>query len=393
MNIRVTWTTDPAHTATLSWDTLTAGSKHVLYYDTHAHAGKVSDYAHEMPASKNGVYKELSIFSQHKRKNNTILKSILPKTTELYYHHVELKNLQPDTTYFLMVKSDEQFSRELHFTTAPDKDKKFKLIFGGDSRTDIVAARAVCTMISRYFEEDDSILALLHGGDYANRPNVDKWKVWLDIYSKTTTASGRLLPIIPVRGNHEGKADPIYDQAYNWPGGVNKNYYVTTLSPEVGIVILNSEIEPKGLQQQFLVDSLGQFQDDNVNWQLAAYHTPLYPAVKKVKKRTKKAWVPIFEKFDLNLVLECDGHNIKRTVPIRADKVSDDGIVYLGEGGMGAPQRSAKQNLWYLQKPGYFDKGHHIMTLEFSEHSILYTTIKLGGQIVDSTAFKSKTRK
>ena len=70
--------------------------------------------------------------------------------------------------------------------------------------------------------------------------------MWLDVYNATTTESVQLLPIIPVIGDHECEIDLIFfDQAYNWPsGGSEKNYSVTKLTSEIGIVILNNMVDP-----------------------------------------------------------------------------------------------------------------------------------------------------
>ena len=64
----------------------------------------------------------------------------------------------------------------------------------------------------------------------------------------------------------------------------------------------------------------------------------------------KKDWVPLYEKHNVDLVLESDCHCIKRTIPIRNDKPSPDGVVYLGEGGYGAPQRDPDLSRWYFQR-------------------------------------------
>ena len=97
-----------------------------------------------------------------------------------------------------------------------------------------------------------------------------------------------------------------------------------------------------------------------------------------------QSWVPLFEKHNVDLVCEADGHNIKRTVPIRNGKQDETGIVYIGEGGLGVPQRTPKNDRWYLQSPGMADKGHHVFVLTFREDELAGEYVLLGGEVRDS---------
>jgi hypothetical protein len=308
----------------------------------------------------------------------------------LYFHHAPLTGLAPGTVYYLAVKTADGIGREYHFKTAPKDGQTFKLIYAGDSRTHPDMARKISEQISQMIDEDDSIAALLHGGDYAVTTRRDVWIEWLDAYALSTTEDGKLLPIIPVIGNHDVHGEsPIFRQAYGYPGGTN-DYYTCRLTPSVGILCLNTEISAEGDQRKFLQESLIGLQKDQVKWQIAAFHKPVYPGVKK-PSAGKVSWVPLFEEYNIDLVLESDGHCIKRTVPIRGDKESADGIVYLGEGGYGAPQRDPKLDRWYLQGDNAFaGRGDHIMILEITPDAINYSAVLDTGEIVDSASFSPR---
>jgi hypothetical protein len=155
------------------------------------------------------------------------------------------------------------------------------------------------------------------------------------------------------------------------------------LSPHVSLLV------PGG--QEFLETELAKLDAQKVRYRMAAYHRPIYPAVKGPSK-TKEIYAPLFEKYNLDLALESDGHCIKRTVPIRGDKKADDGVVYLGEGGYGAPQKSPSRGRWYLQKPGFASRGDHYMSLSFAKSGIEYWTMQLDKGKVDSASFPAKQR-
>ena len=393
LNTRVAWKTEsPQHEATISWDTTSASTENIVYIDTVSRAGQIDKYEERYAASIVGQYTEKpgKVKKKHK-KNPKKKKPSIPAT--LFYHHVHLKGLQADTNYYLVVESDGDFSREFYFTTAPKGDESIKMIYAGDSRAGIEKAKEVSRQIAAMTEKDPQIRCLLHGGDFSAKPTVSGWIDWFSAYSLTTSPSGRLLPIIPIIGNHDTyNEDEIFDQAYDSPGGKLKNYYTVFLTPQVGLINLNSEISAEGDQKVFLKAELEKLQMQKVRWQIASFHKPAYPAV-KITGSSKVSWVPLFEEYNINLVLESDGHCIKRTVPIKNDQKASlqDGIVYLGEGGYGAPQRDP-QDRWYLGEGAYASKGEHIMLLEFTNSEINYQTILSDGTVADQFTFPVKSR-
>ncbi len=389
-NIRVVWSEAPQTEAMVVWDSENTNTPSALVYDTVSRTDEKRSYAAFSSVTERGLYKDPPN-KPRKKKDGTVVPPEEP-APELFYHHAMLENLKPGSVYYLAVKTPDGTGREYHFRTAPEDGAPFKLIFAGDSRTRIDVAREISEQMSEMVAADDSILALLHGGDYAGSPRRKFWKPWLEAYSLTTTSGGKLLPIIPVAGNHEGFANnPMYLQAYGYPGGEG-GYYLCSLTPSVGILVLNSQVPDKEKQLEFLKQALGKMKQEKIQWQMVAYHRPLYPAVKE-PGGDKESWVPVFEEFNLDLALESDGHCIKRTVPIRGEKESADGVVYLGEGGYGAPQRDPKTDRWFIQgEQAFASKGDHIMMLEITPKSINYSTVLSTGEVVDSAEFKPRRR-
>ena len=92
------------------------------------------------------------------------------------------------------------------------------------------------------------------------------------------------------------------------------------------------------------------------------YHRPAFPAVKR--PASTSSFIPLLEKYNVDLVLESDGHALKQTCPIRDNKCSEDGVIYVGEGGLGVGQRNAGKNYkWYFDG-GYAFSQHHIQSIE-----------------------------
>ncbi len=373
-HLRVIWTEHPQSRATISWSTSAPGAKHVVYYDARPRRKRLSKYQHQQPADRNGQFSgEASV--------------------KRYYHHARLTGLAPSTTYYFVVTGDDLVSREFHFFTAPAADVPFKILSGGDSRSSPANRRGMNRRISELAAADPKILALAHGGDYvAKGTNLSQWVQWLSDHELTITSKGRVLPIIPARGNHE-KSGPLFDEVFDRPGGdKRKNYFATRLSPKVLLVTLNTETSFGGRQARFLEQTLQGSLVAGVRWKLVQFHKPAYPAVKKPSS-ARQHWVPLFEKYNVDLACTADGHAIKRTPPIRKDKVDPTGVVYIGEGGLGVKQRTPKKDRWYLQPPGKVGRGHHVFVLSFTSSALEIRTILMNGSEFDRHSIKVRDKR
>ncbi|MCA9161343.1 MAG: metallophosphoesterase family protein [Pirellulaceae bacterium] len=368
---RVIWTSDPATTATVSWSTAKPSKKNVLHWGE-----KESGLRQTSTNTRSGLHKDLR------------------GSFELYFHHVRLRDLKPGTAYSVQMESDDGRSPEFYFVTAPAADRPFSLLFGGDSRSVQTNRQQVNRMIASMVADGETtgdvsrdILALAHGGDYiADGKNLAQWSEWLSDHELTVTPSGRLLPLIPARGNHD--VGPIFNEVFDFPED-DANYYALAIGPQVRFVTLNSETSIGGDQAKWLEDEL-KGSRDRYRWLVAQYHRPAWPAVKSPSEALRH-WVPLFERYYVDLVCEADGHNIKRTPPIASDKVNQAGVVYIGEGGLGVTQRTPKQDRWFLQSPGMADSGHHVQLLTFGQDELRYQCVLLGGKVRDTYSRKPHT--
>ncbi len=365
---RVIWAANSSTQATLSWSTLKRGETHTLRYRVKGDAGSASTVLAESGRFTGGE-------------------------TELYYHHARLTELRPSTAYEVEFISDKVQSAKMYFITAPDDDRSFSILHGGDSRSDhdvrrtmnrVMAEQTATTATNE--NPDDDILAFAHGGDFiVSGTNMQQWSQWLSDQELTRGEDGRLLPIIPTRGNHDhGKP---FNEVFGFPES-DKNYYAIDLSPQVRWLTLNTEISTGGDQAKWLEQKL-KASRPKYRWLLAQYHYPIFPAVKGIAS-TFHNWAPLFEKYNLDLGCESDGHNIKRTFPIRDGKQDPTGVVYIGEGGLGAPQRTPKTDRWYLAPPSIADKGNHVFMLTFGKDKLKIECISNDSKVLHTFELKPR---
>ena len=137
-HMRVVWHEDPVHEANILWTTDKLKTKSYIYFDKVKRNGVLKDYTHTLKAK------------------------VSPYTGTLDFRHaVKLTGLQPNTTYYFIVKSKDLVSKEYHFKTAPNGNEEFKLFFGGDSRSDRNNRRAINLAMKNVFKTiSQSVVAL-----------------------------------------------------------------------------------------------------------------------------------------------------------------------------------------------------------------------------------------
>lgn len=375
MHFRVLWMKNPASEAVLSWTTREEGEEHIIYWDTESHDGDVSAYANTAETFKDGLF--------------TMTETDEEWVRPAYYHHVHLSGLEPDSTYHVVFSSDGETSDEFHFRTAPDTDKEFAMLFGGDSRIgssdpyEHTDRQKMNLRMRALFEENPDIIGFIHGGDYCMLAEWRYLEPWLNDHELTTTTDGRLLPIVPARGNHDRAIG--FEEKFSWPGFDRNYYYRTELSPAVSIITLNTEMSLGGDQRDWLAETMPVAREEN-RWVVASYHRPAWSSVRHVQDGAgrRNNWVPYFEEHNVDLVLESHDHALKRTLPIRSGAPDlENGIIYIGDGGLGVPQRTPDTTRWWLQEPGFATSVHHVHVLRFNHDAMHVTAYGMDAEILD----------
>jgi len=357
---RLVWNSDPATSATVAWNTAEAGETHrVLLRKADVEKDTVIE------AERNGRYSA--------------------KSPDLFFHPVNLTDHEQATKYLVTIESDGKQSPPMYFFTAPADDVPVSFVFGADSRSGHKERRQVNAMLAKMLAESYAgdrvpISAFAHGGDFVyDGRNLEQWSRWMSDHELTTAADGQLLPIVPARGNHDG--GEMFNEIFAFPPG-DADYYAFDLGSQVRLITLNTETSLSGDQRKWLQSELETYRPQR-RWLVPQYHRPAWPAV-KWPWLNQGQWVPLFEQYNVDLVCEGDGHNIKRTVPIRDFKADPTGVVYIGEGGLGVGQRTPKVDRWYLSSPdANAGEGHHVQLLTFDKEKITYRVVMLGGEIYD----------
>jgi hypothetical protein len=368
--LRLVWNDDPCTSMSIIWDGMNS-QELAVYYDTIDHKRKYWKYAHHQ-----SPYRQLDYYGMSTR-------------------YVKLEDLHADKAYYFVVKDSAGVSARYWFRTAPDRPEPITFIVGGDTKSEgetLEAGRAANRVVAKLRP-----LFVLFNGDLTSGNGTDayNWKQWLtDWNTMTTTSDGRMIPVVPVHGNHEdgnkNNLNIIFDtpfQAYDTSG----IYYSLSMGGDLlHLIALNSQIEQGGAQKKWLEEDLRKHEP--FTFKVAAYHKPFWPHTtgKRENEYQYKQWAFLFYNYGLSISLDADSHMHKITYPLKPDTLSgssvmayvrDDlnGTMFIGEGSWGAHPRPNDDDKPWTMASGSFNqvKWMHVFPGDEEEgaHINIYTVI------------------
>jgi len=337
-----------------------------------------------------------------------------------------LKNLKENTKYYFIVgHPDIGYSEEKAFRTLEKNPKNLRIIEGGDweltEKAKTLAEVAICY--------DPQVLWL--GGDYPRNVNgledYEKWDEWLDVYESTMITSDRcLVPMVMAIGNHEviggynqhRANSPFYFRYF--PQNEKKQSFFLKRFGDIVLFVLDSGhvASHEGSQSKWLEANLIKYKDYPIK--MAMYHVPIYPSVRFVEENFyyrffywllglagknddsshllsvpsqegKKTWLPLFDKYKITTAFEHHDQTLKRTRPLRNDKINLDGTIYLGDGGWGAeiqvPPIQTYFSPLFAKSMGYVS---FFWLVDIKEDRIIYKAISAKGHVLDEYMQKIK---
>ena len=293
-------------------------------------------------------------------------------------HFVRLRGLQPNTVYYFVIRDSEGISPRFSFKTAPDNSsERLSIIAGGDSRNNRDIRREANKLVGKLRPH-----VVLFNGDMTDEDTDYEWQEWFDDWQLTIARDGRITPVIAARGNHEVSNAVVYT-LFDLP--TQDAYFALDMGGGLlRIYTLNSMIPAGGPQRDWLERDLANH--TSTNWKIAQYHLSIRPHTSKKPENGDQYanWAPLFYGYHLNLAIESDAHVAKVTWPIRPSYepgssegfIRDDseGTVFTGEGGWGAPLRTADDDKPWTRNSGSFNQFNWIFV---DEEQIEVRTVRI----------------
>ncbi|SFH57255.1 purple acid phosphatase family protein [Planctomicrobium piriforme] len=312
--------------------------------------------------------------------------------TDLSVSRCELTGLKPGTEYQFQVGNVGPVRR---FRTMPAKaTDTIQFVSGGDCG---VNAHAVATNLIAARQEP--WFALI-GGDLAyddgRKPEV--FTQFLRNYSQhMIDPQGRLIPMITCIGNHEvngayGQPRSAAPQYLSLFDGLYRDttYGVLDIGDYMSLVLLDTGhiASIAGEQTDWLQQTLADRQD--CPHLIVANHVPAYPSYRGPNGNNGKPgtgelqrvnWCPLFERYQVDVVLEHHDHTFKRTHPLTNGMHDKHGVLYLGDGSWGqlrAPKEPEARP--YLAK---VSAAYHMTVHRLEGQERFHVALEESGKVAD----------
>jgi hypothetical protein len=135
---------------------------------------------------------------------------------------------------------------------------------------------------------------------------------------------------------------------------------------------------------------------------MVANHVPAYPSYRAAQNSNGKPgagedqrrfWSPLFEKFNVDVVLEHHDHTFKRTHPLTDGHVDKNGVIYLGDGSWGRLRAQQKgEDRPYIAA---VSEAYHMTVHRLEGQQRFHVALEESGKIADvcMTANKRPARR
>ncbi|MBI1938325.1 MAG: metallophosphoesterase [Ignavibacteriales bacterium] len=345
------------------------------------------------PASKG----EVQFGKAELDKNSPTLDQKIIQDSFSTMHVIELKNLEPGKQYFYKALSctengDTLIYNILPIATFPYVEQPFTFAVFSDSQQqeDTLAWNKISNMA--LMERPNFGLIV---GDLVERG--EDINMWRNQFLSKAHEFMKSIPLFPVMGNHDNN-DPNYFKYMK--SRSEKSYYTFTYcNAQFFIIDSNLELEPGSEQYNWLEEELAKSKTD---WKIAAHHHPAYSSDyddygnSETSLRLKGdpvilPLIPLYEKYNVDVVFSGHIHSYERTWQIANDKVDDDGVVYIQTGGAGGNlEKSAVMRSWFTAK---VKSAHNFCLVSVNGNQLYFCAIDYSGNLFDQIKLKKEADK
>jgi 3',5'-cyclic AMP phosphodiesterase CpdA len=234
-----------------------------------------------------------------------------------HYHSWQMTDLTPNTRYVYRVGDGENWSEWLQFSTASTTAEPYSFVYFGDAQNDVKSHWS--RVVREAMRETPHIRMFLHAGDLINNANRDgEWGEWF----QAGGWANAMIPNVPVAGNHEYAKSKLLET-----GVLSKHWKPQFTLPENGpaehlestywfdfqgtrFVILDSN-RAIDTQSEWLETVLAK---NPQPWTIVTFHHPIFSAAKNRDNPVlRDSWKPLFDKYQVDLVLQGHDHAYARS--------------------------------------------------------------------------------
>lgn len=312
----------------------------------------------------------------------------LPSGT-VYYHEARFTALRPNTLYAYRVGDGAVWSEWNQFRTAAAEPAPFSFIYLGDAQEEL---RSLWSRVVRTAVLDaPKARFMVHAGDLVSvGESDDQWGEWFGAAGWTTAT----LPQMPAVGDREylrlrredpAQLTPLWRHQFalpeDGPDGLTETVYSFDYQG-ARFIVLNTEDESRLADQAAWVES--RLRDSKHRWRIVIFHRPVESlAVDRDNPKVREAWQTLFDRHDVDLVLQGHDHMYGRGEHVSENHGRRDGAgtVYVVSVSGARMLEPAKDRTW-ATRTGANAQLYQIITV--APHALRYESKTVTGQLFDA---------
>lgn len=285
-----------------------------------------------------------------------------------FVHRAVLAGLAPETRYVYRVRSGDTVSATFSFRTAPLRATPFSVAWWADSQ---VGPGVLQQLIPNMLAQGVDWLGV--AGDLASSgASLSDWQnYFFGALEYRNIAQNH--PTLFARGNHDGEHP--YSYAYSMLPG-NGSWYAFDYGNS-RFIFADSEASTSASPEQYawLAGELARPETQNAAFRVVCFHKCPYANLWNGGGYTgegwvRNDWVPLFQKYNVDLVINGHAHNYNRGVT--------NGVTYLIVGGGGGALDTERVAFWPL------------FTVEYSRYH--YGLSRINGLTLDWSAYDNSNQ-
>ena len=293
-------------------------------------------------------------------------------------HHITLNDLEESTRYFYEVYHENQrVAGEENFRTARNHDETlFSFLVLGDSGVDTPTQWNVGRQMQRSMN-DREVDFIVHVGDVHQGAG----DYYDNIYFKPYASLLKNVNVFTSLGNHDVITDnggvylDDFHLPHNNPDSTERYYSFRWANAYFIALDTNGDFSPGSPQHAFLVNALTDSLRTSATWTFIYAHHPPYTEYWTDyygDKRVQDYLVPIYEQYDVDMVMNGHTHSYERG--------EKEHVHYLVSGGGGGNLDDYFIDYDHIT---FSDMVHHFTRVDVDDDELKITAVDQHGNVVD----------
>jgi hypothetical protein len=358
--VMLTWSSDPKNSIDIQWRTDTTISAGTVFYRKKGSTELLSAEAEKC------VMEDLYLMNDR----------------FIHRFTAHLTGLKPGTAYEYNIAPDTSWNEKYTFSTA-EPDSTFSFIWFGDTHYSPEFGELFNSADSAHPDAAFYTIAgdLVSDGLYRNQ--------WDDLFHYPSTVISRK-PLMCVPGNHDNRAGlgalmyrELFSYPKNGPEALEKEQTYSFTYKNALFLMIDATL-PIEAQTAWIEE---QLKNNASTWKIAVFHFPPYNW-EEPYYNIQKAWVPLFDKYHVDMVFGGHVHYYMRSKPMKGGQVVDsynNGTVYIISISIPSGTRDAADEPYAEVRK---TEGQFYQYLKIDGNKLNYSAIDSENKVIDTFSIK-----